>query len=366
MERKREIIKASIVGIIVNISLAALKALVGLFTGSIAVILDAVNNLSDVLSSVITVIGTALAGKAPDRKHPFGHGRIEYISAVIVSAMVLVAGAVSLKESVEKIIAPKDTHYNLIAFVILGVAIAAKIICGVYVRSVGRRTDSVSLIASGTDAFSDAVLTLATLAGAVVSVTMGITIDGYLGIVISLFIIKAGIDMILSTFSSIIGERTDPELSHRLKDEINSFEPVSGVYDLTLHSYGPANIIGSVHIELPDDMTVREIHKLTNEISERIDTKYGVKMTIGVYAQNSCTGETAAIRNCIMHLAESYDSVLQVHGFCSDSENKTVSFDMLVDFDADTEKIRNEMLNNLNEKYPDYTFGIVIDSNYCE
>ena len=216
-QREKIIIRTSIVGIIVNILLAAFKAFVGLAANSIAVVLDAVNNLSDALSSVITIIGARLATKKPDREHPLGHGRVEYLSAMIVSAIVLYAGVTSLVESVKKIITPETPDYSTASLVIIAVAVAAKVLLGRYVKAQGKKADSGALIASGTDAISDAALSLAVFISAILFITTGISLEAYVGVVISLFIIKAGFEMIQDTIKDILGRRADAEVSVLIK-----------------------------------------------------------------------------------------------------------------------------------------------------
>lgn len=366
MDRSKKIIRTSFVGIAVNVVLVIFKMTVGLIAGSIAVILDAVNNLSDALSSVITIIGTKLAGKAPDKKHPYGHGRIEYLTSVLIAVIILIAGLTSIKESVEKILDPTAASYSVISLIIISVAVVAKILCGTYVKKVGKEINSGSLIASGSDAFFDAVLSFATLVAAVISMVWGIGLEGWLGAVISIFIIKAGIEMLIETLNTIIGVRADKELTESLKEQICSYEGVYGAYDLTLHNYGPTKIIGSVHIEVPDDMTARDIHKLTRRISVEVFAKYGIILSVGIYALNNSSDELANMRACVEETVKSHSEVLQMHGFYVDEENGSVMFDIIVDFEADAAKIRDEIISELSEKYPNYRFDIILDSDFSE
>ena len=361
MERTKKIIRTSIVGIIVNVVLVAFKAFVGLVSGSVAVILDAVNNLSDVMSSTVTIIGTKVSAKKPDKKHPFGHGRVEYITSAIVSAIILVTGALSLKESIEKVITPEKAEYNAVSIIIIVVAIFAKIGVGIYFKKTGKSLKSDALIASGTDALSDALLSGGTLVAAVVSLIWNFTIEGYIGIIISLFIIKTGIEIIKDTFDSIIGKRADSELTENLRNKLCSYDNVLGCYDLTLHNYGPNLIIGSAHIELPDDMRAKEIHKLTRRMTVDIYTEFGIVMTIGIYASNS-GGDAEMIKNDLTSIVSEYKEVLQIHGFYLDEEHKSVMFDLVIDFSADQKAISAE----ITDKYPDYSFYVVLDSDYSD
>ncbi|MBQ3318894.1 MAG: cation transporter, partial [Spirochaetia bacterium] len=209
--RDKVIVRTSIVGIVANIFLAAFKAVVGILSHSIAVVLDAVNNLSDALSSVITIAGTKLAGKLPDKKHPLGYGRIEYLSAMIVAAIVLYAGITSLVESVKKIIHPEKADYSAVALIIIASAVVVKLILGRYVKSQGEKVNSSALIASGADASFDAILSASVLASAVIFLVFGISLEAYVGALISFFIIKAGYEMMTETLDDILGQRADSE-----------------------------------------------------------------------------------------------------------------------------------------------------------
>ena len=365
MDRTRKIIRTSIVGIIVNIVLVGFKAFVGLVSGSVAVILDAVNNLSDVLSSTITIIGTKLSAKAPDKKHPYGHGRVEYITSAIISAIVLVTGVLSLKESIEKTITWQKAEYNAVSIIIIVGGIMAKIAVGIYFKKMGKTLTSGALTASGTDALSDAMLSGGTLLAALISLIWGVSTEGIIGIVISLFIIKTGIEIIKETFDSIIGTRADKELTEKLKEKLCSYENVNGCYDLALHNYGPNQIIGSAHIEVPDDMQAKEIHKLTRKISADIYVEFGIILTIGIYATND-GGSAEIIRADLDEIIKDYGGVLQIHGFYVDEEQKSVTFDLVIDFKADGQDICEKITNRIKEKYKEYTFHVVLDSDYSD
>ena len=229
--RDRIIVRTSLIGIVTNIFLVVFKAGVGVFSHSIAVILDAVNNLSDALSSVITIVGTKLAGKNPDRMHPLGHGRIEYLSAMIVSAIVLYAGITSMVESVKKIIHPEKAEYTTVSLAILAVAIVVKLILGNYVKTQGKAANSVALIASGSDATFDAVISASVLASAVIFLLTGISLEAYVGVLISFIILKAGVEMTMETVDDILGHRADAETSRKIKQILTEEPEVHGAYD---------------------------------------------------------------------------------------------------------------------------------------
>ena len=243
-DRERTIVRTSILGIVANVLLAGFKAAVGVLSNSIAITLDAVNNLSDALSSVITIVGTKLAGRAPDKRHPMGYGRIEYLTAMVISVIVLYAGITSGVESVQKIISPETPDYSAAALIVVAAGVVAKVLLGRHVQSVGRRVNADSLVASGQDALSDAVLSVSTLGAALVYLAFGISLEAWVGAVISAFIAKAGLEMLWQTLSQILGERMSPELAEKVKGVIAEEDRVLGVYDLILSSYGPERRVG--------------------------------------------------------------------------------------------------------------------------
>lgn len=366
MERNKKIIKTSILGIVVNLILVVFKATIGLIANSIAIILDAVNNLSDALSSIITIIGTKLSEKKPDKEHPYGHGRIEYFASVIIAALVLIAGITAFKESFTKILNPEVANYSTISLIIISVAVIVKIVFGRYVKNVGKKINSQSLIAFGTDAFMDAILSLSTLIAAIISLIWNLSVEGYLGIVISIIIVKSGIDILKETLNIMIGQRADSELTNKIKERILSFKEVQGVYDLALHNYGPSNTIGSLHIQVRDDMTAKEIHSLTREISYMIYKEFGIIMSIGIYAANN-TGEFLEIQKELQKIINNYKEIIQMHGFYGDEEKQIVSFDLIFDFNVEnSEEIKNKIIEALKEKYPNYEYNIVLDMDISD
>ena len=367
-ERGKVIIRTSIIGIIANVALAGFKATVGLLSHSIAIVLDAVNNLSDALSSVITIAGTKLAAKAPDRKHPLGHGRVEYLTASIIAVIVLYAGITSLIESVKKIITPDVPDYTVPALIIVAAAVLVKILIGRYVSKVGKAVNSGSLEASGKDALLDSVISASTLVAAIIFILTGLSLEAWLGAVISIIIIKAGIDMLRETISQIIGERVDSDLSREIKQTIAGFEGVNGAYDLVLHSYGPDTLMGSVHIEVPDSYTADVIDRLTREIQREVYVKHSVILTgIGIYSQNTTNEKAIAIREHIDRIAMEHKGVLQMHGFYLDEERKTITFDLIIDFDYDDRQgMYQHILEEVQGMYPDYNVHITLDADISD
>lgn len=366
--RDKKIIKTSVIGILVNVLLAAFKAVVGFISGSIAIVLDAVNNISDAASSLITIIGTRYAKKPADRKHPFGHGRAEYLSAMVISVIVLYAGITSLVESVKKIISPEVADYSVPTLIIIAVAVVVKILLGAYFKKVGKSVNSDSLVNSGEDATMDSIISAATLVAAAVFLIWGISIEAWLAAVISIVIIKSGIEMLSETLSRILGERADFQLVKDIKETVCSFPNVYGAFDLILNNYGPDSYNGSVHIEVPDTLTADQIDKLTRDITAAVYMKHGVILTaISVYSRNTKDDEAAKLRDDIYAIAMSHDHVLQTHGFYLDKESKVIRMDLLVSFDAkDRKAVYDHIVGEIKEKYPEYTPIIALDADFSE
>lgn len=362
VSRDKVIIRTSVIGILTNVFLAGFKAAVGILSNSIAVILDAVNNLSDALSSIITIVGTKLAGRLPDKKHPLGHGRIEYLSAMIVSGIVLYAGITSFVESVKKIIHPEKPDYSVISLVIIAVAVAVKIILGRFVRSQGEKVNSGSLIASGSDAMFDAVLSASVLGSAVIFMLSGISLEAFVGVAISAFIIKSGIEMMIETLNDIIGIRADKELTQKIKRLLSDEPEVRGAYDLFIYNYGPDKNIASVHVEIPDTMTAREIDALTRRLEKKVYKETGVILTgVGIYAYRTGNDEEARIQNNVRQKVLSHDWALQFHGFFLDTGEKYMRFDVVMSFEIRPREGLEILLGELQQTYPDYHIEIAPD-----
>ena len=366
-QRDKIIIRTSVIGILANVFLSAFKAVVGLLSHSIAVILDAVNNLSDALSSIITIVGTKLAGRSPDRKHPLGHGRIEYLSSMIVAGIVLYAGITALVESVKKIIHPETANYSVTSLVIIAVAILVKILLGRFVKAQGEKANSQALVASGSDASFDAILSASVLASALIFKCTGLSLEAYVGVLIACFIIKAGIEIMGETLSDILGRRSDPETVKEIKKLVNEEPAVRGAFDLILYNYGPNKNYGTVHLELPDTMTVDEVDQLTRRVQLNVLQKTGVILTgVGVYSYNTTDAEAARIRNKVQETVLAHEWALQMHGFYADTEKKTMRFDVVISFDIERKEAFETLCAEVQALFPDYTLQIVMDADISD
>ncbi len=366
--RNKGIVKTSIIGILANVLLAGFKAVIGLATNSIAITMDAVNNISDAGSSLITIIGTRLAGRPADKKHPFGFGRIEYLSAMIISVIVLYAGITSFTESVKKIIHPETPDYTVVSLIIVAVGVLVKIVLGNYVKKQGKKYNSDSLVNSGEDAALDSVISASTLAAAFIYIFFHISLESWLGAVISLIIIKSGVEMLKDTISQLLGEAGDADLARNIKKTVMSHPEVSGAYDLVLNNYGPDAYNASIHIEVQDTLDMDALDELIRKITMEVYVQYHVILTaVGIYAVNTKDQAIIQMRNTIQECVMKNPYVLQMHGFAVNKKDKSIRFDLVISFDA---KDRFESFQNtvdeVQKLYPDYRIEAVMDTDFTE
>ena len=362
--REQQITRTSVIGIVVNIILATFKAVVGFLSNSIAIVLDAVNNLTDALSSVITILGVKLAKRPPDAKHPFGFGRIEYFSAIIIASIVLEAGATSLIESVKKIIEPETPDYSVVTLIIVAVAVVVKLLLGRYVKAQGEKYNSEALVASGSDASFDAIISASTLVGAIINLVFKLNLDGIIGAVISCFIIKAGFEMLIDSINDILGSRPDSEITRQINECVRGVPGVLGSYDLILHNYGPGKAIGSIHVEVPDTLDGRSLHTITRTIQNKVLDQFHIFLTVGFYA---VAADRQADFDKISAAANAHPGVLGTHGVYFDDENKTLSFDVLVDFTVNNKsELCEQLQTELATHFPGYKILINLDTNYSD
>lgn len=360
--RGKIIVKTSIIGILTNVFLAVFKAILGVFVNSIALILDAVNNLSDALSSIVTIIGEKFASKSPDKKHPMGYGRIEYLSSMVISALVLYAGITSLVECIKKIINPSQASYTRLSIFIIALAVIVKYILGKYVKKQGEKVNSSALIASGKDSMFDSILSFSVFVSALIYIVFSVSLEAYVGIIISIFMIKAGFEMIGSTIDDLIGHRADRNMVKTLKNIISREEVVIGVYDLALFNYGPNKYYASAHVELEDTMQVDQVDELTRKLQYEIYKKTGIILiALGIYSFNTKNKQASEIRNTVEKEILKNDWALQVHGFYADTKTKTMRFDVVLSFDIKAEEAIKNIKKEIKKLYPDYTIQIVAD-----
>ena len=363
-ERETAIVRTSAIGIAANVALAVFKAVVGILSNSIAVTLDAVNNLSDAISSIITIVGTKLSNKKADREQPFGHGRIEYITTTVIAAIIMYAGISSLIKSIQDIMDPVTPDYSPLSLVIIAIAVLVKIILGHYVRSVGNRVNSDTLIASGSDALFDATLSTSVLTAALIFIFTKISLEAYVGVIISVFIIKASIELLQGSIKEIIGMRPDAALSTLIYDIVKEDPDAEGVYDLIIHNYGPDRFVGSFHTEVLDTTSAIEIDTMIRRLSTEIYKQTSGKIiiaAIGIYARNTTDNRIVKMRTEVTEMALAHEGVLQVHGFIADIENQFMAFDAVIEFGYDGKQIVHDIIHEVEAAYPDMNVSVLLD-----
>lgn len=366
-DRERTIVRTSVGGILTNVALVAFKSFIGFASGSVAIILDAVNNLTDVLSSVVTIVGIHMASRPADRAHPYGHGRIEYFASMIVAAIIFFAGVSSFWESIQKVLNPELPQYSAPMLVIIAVATVAKVVLGRCYKRVGKRVASDTLIASGADATFDAVISAGTLVAALVAMVWQVSVDGLLGLAISVVIVRSGWQMFERPMNDLLGAREDASFYRQIRADISTFKGVEGVYDLVLHDYGPERHMGACNIGVADTMTAHEINDLTHDIQRLMRGKYGVDMIVGIHAINTHDEHYAQVEERVRAIVERYLGVRQVHGIYIDDEHRDLSVDVLLDFDvADPRSIHNQIQSDLEGAWPGYVVHVRIDRDYSE
>ena len=362
LEREASIVRTSIVGVVTNLGLAGVKGIVGVATNSVAVTLDAINNLSDAVSSGVTFVGTKLSSHPPTKKHPFGFGRIEYMTALIVAIIILYAGVSAMLESVDRIIEPSDPDFSTVSLVIIALAVVVKIILGRYMIVKGRKNNSSALSASGKDSLFDAILSFSVLVAAIIFVFTEVSIEAYVGILISLFIIKTGIEIMVDSLGDMFGRRSDSDITRNIKEIIREQPGVNGAYDLIINNYGPGRDYASIHVEVDSSMSADDIDLLSRSIQAKVMDETGVVLTaIGVYSADNSDPESVAMRERIAEKVLSHEWALEMHGFRLDREKMIVRFDVVLSFDIDRGEALEILVSEVSELYPDYRAAIVLD-----
>lgn len=366
-DRNRILKRTALTGIISNAFIAACKLVIGLFSGSVAIVSDAANNASDMLSSVVTIIGFDVAKRRPTHSHPLGFGRIEYISALFVAFLVIFTGAAFFRSSVTAIKDPQPVSVSLPMMFILLITIGIKLMLWRLSVRNGKMINSEALSASGSDALSDALATTVTIIASLIGHFSSIPIDGYAGIIVSIFILYSGVRSIIETVSAIVGERPEKKTVENLRAIINSHPPLSGGYDVQIHTYGPSRSIGTCNVEVPSDSMAEEIFDAMTDAQEEIMAKMGIYMTFGMYAVNSKNPVVQLMKKEVLKvLKEASPAVIGIHAFHVHLEDSRVHFDVVVDFTIrDYAEFRRTEEKALEAAFPTYSFQFNIDPDYA-
>lgn len=352
-------------GIAVNLLLALTKVVIGVLVSSIAIISEGVNNASDVLSSLLTLIGAKLARKHPDEKHPFGYGRIEYLVSLIISVLILVTGIEMVSSSVKAIFHPEELSISYLALGILAASAFIKFFLGTYTIKMGEKADSSALVGVGVECRNDVVATIITIVSSLIFLLFGFSVDAYAGIIVSLLIIKAGFDLLMDTLSDIIGRPGAHELAMKLIDEIKQTEGIISVADVMLHNYGPDAWSGSANVEMDHKMTVGEIYKILHELQLRIMYEYHVVMVFGIYAVDNDHEEIRNLRAKIADYVKSQEHIKSYHAVYVSESNQKIYCDLIVDYKLlDWDAQRQDFIKYIKEFYPTYEIELTIETEF--
>lgn len=346
---------AGITGLCANVLLFAAKLVAGGLTGSLAIMADAFNNLSDAGSSIVTLVGFKLSSAPPDEEHPFGHGRMEYLSALAVAALIMVAGFELATKSVEKILHPSETAFEPVSLVILVLAIGVKLWMALFYRKIGGRIDSEVLRAASADSRNDTLSTLVVLVSAVVNIFVPVDIDGYVGAVIALFVIWSGFSVIRKTVSPLLGQAPDPKFVEDIKNTVLSYDGIIGIHDLMVHNYGPGRVVLSLHAEVPAEEDVMHSHDLVDRVEKELMQKYHAIACIHMDPVNTSDERVARLREMVEGLLHGIDERLSLHDFrvvFGDTHTNLI-FDLVVPYDyPDGQQLCADIRRLVAEKDP--------------
>ena len=363
--REGIILTTSGLGILVNVLIATAKVVVGLLASSIAIVSEGVNNASDALTAVLTLVGTKLAGKHPDAKHPFGHGRVEYLTSLIIAGFILVTGFEALKSSIDRIIHPAELTIGALSLVIVAVTAVMKFLLGSYTVKMGKKAGSSTLEALGIDSRNDSFISIVTIASALIFLLFRVSLDAYAGIFISVLILKSGYEVLRDTVSDLLGRPADKELATALYKDIRETEGVIGAVDLVLHNYGPDAYTGSCNLEVDHDKTVGEIYQVLRELQIQIYTKYKVAMVFGLYAVDNDHEGVKELRQAIASFVKAREHIKGFHAVYLEPETERIYCDFTVDYDLkDWDGLRAEFIAYMAERYPDSEIALNIETEF--
>ena len=341
---------ASVVGIFCNVLLFVVKGAVGFFLHSVSVMADAFNNLSDAGSSIVGLVGVRMASKPADEEHPFGHGRIEYIAALVVSFLVLQVGFTFFKDSIRKIQNPEELKFQAVSVIILVLSIGVKLWMGMFNKKLGKKIDSKVMMATATDAMGDVVTTTATIASVLFFKIKGINIDGIVGIGVSLVVMWAGIGIAKDTLEPLIGEAVAPEEYVRISRFVEKYEGIVGSHDLIVHNYGPGRSMASIHAEVPNDVDIEVSHEIIDRIERDAAKRLGIFLVIHMDPVETKDAHVLEVRHQVEQILDAVDFRVSIHDFrmVDGKEQINLIFDMVVPFEYSTQK-QNELKMTLRK-----------------
>ena len=359
------------VGIVMNLILFSTKLILGIITSSIAITADAFNNLSDAASSIITILGFKLSSKPADKEHPFGHGRIEYLSGLIVSFMVMFVGLQFIKSSFDKIINPSAVTFEIVPFILIIVSIFIKLWLSYFNKYVGNTINSSALKASSLDALVDVIISSFIAISLIISKFTTIYIDGYLGVLISIFIIFSGYKMTKDTLSPLLGEAPSEELVKSIIDGVTSYEYISGAHDLIIHNYGPSRAMATIHAEVPQDISVVKLHEIIDRAEKELSEKLKIFLVIHMDPVNTNDEEVSYVKKEILRICCKLPQISSIHDFriVGNGEVKNILFDAVIHYHEKItplteENLKNHINSELKQLHPNYNCIITLDRDF--
>ena len=358
----------SLYGIFLNLLLFAGKYIAGLISGSVAITADAFNNLSDAGSSIITLLGFAIAGKKPDLDHPFGHGRAEYLAGLVLSGVIILMGFELVKSSFEKILHPEPISSGLLPAVILVCSILVKFYMCLYNRSVGKKINSAAMQATATDSLSDSIATTVVLLSMGISYFFHVNIDGYAGLLVAVFIIYAGFNAAKDTVSPLLGQAPDPEFVQQVADIVTAHPEVVGIHDLAVHDYGPGRVMVSLHAEVSGDGNIFDLHDAIDTAETELKEQLGCIATIHMDPIEADNTEVSQMRAAVAEKLKELDDVISIHDFrmVPGPTHTNLIFDAVVpaDYKKSDEELAASIRQHIHQTWPDRYAVVNIDHSY--
>lgn len=352
-------------GIAINLLIAAIKVIAGALASSIAIISEGINNASDALTSVLTLLGTKLAGKHPDEKHPFGYGRIEYLTGLVISILILVTGIEMIISSVKLIFEPAELSISYLSLIIVAVSAVIKFIYGSFTVKMGKKASSQALEAVGEDSKNDCFASIITIIAALIFLIFRFSVDAYAGIITSLLIIKTGFEVLRDTVSELLGRPGEKDLADRLYKEIRGTGGVINAVDMMLHNYGPERYSGSVNVELDHDMTVGKVYSFLHELQLRIMHEYNVVMVFGIYAVDNDHEDVREVRNAVAEFVRATENVRSYHAVYLEPDTDNIYCDLIVDYKLrDWTALKDSFTAYMAEKFPSNTIVLTIETEF--
>lgn len=364
---------SGIVGIVVNLIMFLLEITIGMFTNSIAIIADAFHNLADVTSSIVTLVGFKLSNRPADKEHPFGHGRMEYISALIVSFVILVVGLEFIKTSFDRILHPQKVEYSIISIIVIILAVPLKLWLSYFNKSLGRIIKSKTLEAAGIDAFNDVAILGGVIISLIISYIFKINIDGYVGLIVAIFIMISGWELVKETLNPLLGQAPDPSLVKEIKSSVIQYEHILGVHDLIIHNYGPGRSMASLHAEVPYNISIMKIHEVIDRAEKELSSRLNMFIVIHMDPVDTDCREVEDAKKYVVKTLKKFKEVDSLHDFrvVGEGENKNLIFDIVVGFGnltkkEEEEKLKADIDKAIKSEHPGYDTVITVDRDYTK